>query len=404
MKQQSRHDRMIVSCVFAPLALITDDGASQLPTLAFDTTSHGVLLLTTLTTLFCVFCLGGVLTRFTKSLTPRVNGNAACRNGGSALACAANEKLRKPVLPGSDERAKLVQRFLDQGRIAILLRPQIARTLESEHFKIIEQVFHHESAFIFAGETLLTDWTVEETELSPSQVSKRRVEVDAFYLDRCTITNRQFKEFVDDGGYAQQSVWDAAIWTRIAEFVDHSGLPGPRFWNSGEYPPAEHELPVIGVNWYEADAYARWCGRRLPTDAEWVKAAVCPNASTGPDLMARKFPWGDTFDPQRANVWISGNGALLPAARTTTDSTEIVHLIGNVWEWTACDAKVSSYGRDVQFDVPLKSLRGGAFDTYFENQATCQLQSGDSPLARRRNVGFRCALSASELLEFGGPA
>jgi iron(II)-dependent oxidoreductase len=55
----------------------------------------------------------------------------------------------------------------------------------------------------------------------------------------------------------------------------------------------------------------------------------------------------------------------------------------------------------VRFGVPLKGLRGGAFDTYFENQATCQLYSGDSPLVRRHNIGFRCALSASDIIDIG---
>jgi iron(II)-dependent oxidoreductase len=77
-------------------------------------------------------------------------------------------------------------------------------------------------------------------------------------------------------------------------------------------------------------------------------------------------------------------------------------MIGNVWEWTSSDVHISSYGRDVRFGVPLKSLRGGAFDTYFEHYATCQLQSGDSPLARRHNVGFRCALSARDIIEMRG--
>jgi iron(II)-dependent oxidoreductase len=71
-------------------------------------------------------------------------------------------------------------------------------------------------------------------------------------------------------------------------------------------------------------------------------------------------------------------------------------MLGNVWEWTSSDVRMTLYGKEARFDTPLKSLRGGAFDTYFEQQATCQLQSGDVPLARKHNLGFRCALSGGD--------
>jgi iron(II)-dependent oxidoreductase len=206
-----------------------------------------------------------------------------------------------------------------------------------------------------------------------------------------------------DGGYGQPSLWDAAIWPRISEFVDKTGMPGPRFWTNGEFAPGEEELPVVGVNWYEADAYARWVGRRLPWDAEWVKAAACPAAAPGSEIVQRRFPWGDTPDSRRTNLWINGVGGPMNVAQfpNGASSAGIMQMIGNVWEWTYSDIRVTSQGRDVRFGFPMKSLRGGAFDTYFESQASCQLQSGDSPLARRHNIGFRCALSASDIVEIG---
>jgi iron(II)-dependent oxidoreductase len=393
MSYQSRHGRIFVSWAFAPLSLSLFETLPESPAVQ-------LLLLTSLgaTLLLC-----GVLNRLAKSFVP----NVAKANGHSHPSQPDSSPPRsKPTLQGSDDRAKLVQRFLDQGRTAILLRPQIAKSLEAEHFTVVQQTFLQETALVTAGEVVLTDWTFEESEPTPSQMVKRRVEVEAFYLDRFAVTNRQFKEFMVDGGYGQQSLWDSAIWPRVNEFVDRAGTPGPRFWNNGTYANGDDELPVVGVNWYEADAFARWAGRRLPLDAEWVKAATCPNALLGQDTLPKKFPWGDNFDPQRANVWISGSGGPVNVDRFQADPAkrEFVQLIGNVWEWTGCDTKISSYGRDVQFELPLKCLRGGAFDTYFENQTTCQLQSGDSPLARRRNVGFRCAISAIDVIDFGGEA
>ena len=73
-------------------------------------------------------------------------------------------------------------------------------------------------------------------------------------------------------------------------------------------------------------------------------------------------------------------------------------LIGNVWEWTACNVRFWNQRGEIELTQPLKSLRGGAFDTYFETQATCQLASGDSPIARKHNIGFRCAIGMHDLI------
>jgi hypothetical protein len=75
-----------------------------------------------------------------------------------------------------------------------------------------------------------------------------------------------------------------------------------------------------------------------------------------------------------------------------------LQLIGNVWEWTSGHFSTGAYARrDLILPTPMRSVRGGAFDTYFENQATCQFQSGDDPVARKHNIGFRCAVSMCDL-------
>ena len=77
----------------------------------------------------------------------------------------------------------------------------------------------------------------------------------------------------------------------------------------------------------------------------------------------------------------------------------IHHLIGNTWEWTTGNFGAWSFpSRDLILPVPMKSIRGGAFDTYFDNQATCQFQSGESMLARKHNIGFRCAVGLCDLV------
>jgi len=88
---------------------------------------------------------------------------------------------------------------------------------------------------------------------------------------------------------------------------------GPRFWENGTFPRGKENHPVVGVSWFEAGAYARWVGKRLPTDPEWVKAASWPVFAEGDQPVQRRFPWGDAMDRNRINIWGSGFGATVPA-------------------------------------------------------------------------------------------
>src|SRR5690606_33472238 len=160
----------------------------------------------------------------------------------------------------------------------------------------------------------------------------------------------------------------------VVDFVDRTGCPGPRFWSHGKYPHGEEDLPVVGVSWYEASAYARWVGKRLPTDPEWEKAGAWPVALSETTLLQRRFPWGDAMERERTNLW---GGAGKPVAVNKYESGVsaggVYQLIGNVWEWTSGDFCVGPYHRrGITLNTPMKSIRGGAYDTYFENQATCQ--------------------------------
>ena len=115
----------------------------------------------------------------------------------------------------------------------------------------------------------------------------------------------------------------------------------------------------------------------------------------------RRFPGGDALDEHCANLWGSNIGEIVPVDGYPEGASigGVHQLIGNVWEWTSGNFGAwSRPGHDLVLLSPVKSLRGGAYDTYFENQATCQFQSGDDPTSRKHNIGFRCALSVCDLV------
>ena len=187
------------------------------------------------------------------------------------------------------------------------------------------------------------------------------------------MTNAAYAEFIADGGYDQPAWWTAAGW----DHRQRAGLLAPQFWrrDGGQWirtrfgvsepvPPAE---PVMHVCWYEADAYARWAGRRLPREAEWEKAARFDPA-TG---RSRRFPWGDDDpSPDRANL---GQRHLQPAPAGSYPAgaapSGARQLIGDVWEWTASDflpypgfeAWPYQEYSEVFFGGDYKVLRGSAF-------------------------------------------
>ncbi len=227
-----------------------------------------------------------------------------------------------------------------------------------------------------------------------------------FYLDTMPVANAAYAEFIADGGYYKERLWNPAGW----EHRHRQDLTAPLFWEQGgagqwlrrrfgvlePVPPAE---PVMHVCWYEADAYARWAGRRLPTEAEWEKAARF-DPETG---RSRRYPWGDDDPtPALANL---GQRHLQPApAGSYPDGAApsgARQLIGDVWEWTASDflpyPGFTSYPykeySEVFFGPDYKVLRGGAFSA---DSVVCRstFRNWDYPIRRQIFAGFRTARDA----------
>ncbi len=315
---------------------------------------------------------------------------------------AAAEQLEVSLDAGS-----LVGEMLSRGRYALLLRPQLIGNLNTDQLARARTALSEGMCLVPAGEVIVHRTTGQpESEDDAGGRAEPPLWVDGYYLDRYQVTNAQFNQFVRHGGYEQMGIWDPEVLPAVLDFVDQTGHPGPRFWHDGRYPRGEDHHPVVGVCWYEAAAYARWVGRRLPTDAEWIKAASWPVAIAGHPLLQRRYPWGEAVDRSRANLWGSGPGRTVAVDELASGVSVggVQQLIGNVWEWTADSLLLGNHQEKIE-DTPtieMKSLRGGAFDTYLDGQATCHFQSGDDVLARKHNIGFRCAINLCDFEQFGG--
>ncbi len=169
----------------------------------------------------------------------------------------------------------------------------------------------------------------------------------------------------------------------------------------------------MGVSWYEALAYARWVGKRLPSDAQWLKVAgwpvsLEPGTARANHLTQHRYPWGDQFEEARANLRPGGSEQLVAVGQYSAGSSShgVNQLLGNVWEWT-CDefehlpseiAARRSLSKAGQLAVSLKITRGGAYDTELDGQSAAELIHAECPMARAPNVGFRCALGWNDIL------
>lgn len=206
------------------------------------------------------------------------------------------------------------------------------------------------------------------------------VEVAPFRIARAAVSNRDYLAFVEAAGYRRQEYWDAAGWQWRAA----SGLEHPVYWRHtpagwemrlfDHWQPLAPDAAVIHVNWYEASAYCRWAGRRLPVEHEWEVAASAEPGADGQSLTPRKrlYPWGD--DPptaQRANLDGAALGTIDVGALPAGDSAfGCRQLLGNCWEWTdTVFGPYPGFTPDMYGDYsqPLfgttRVLRGGAWAT-----------------------------------------
>jgi gamma-glutamyl hercynylcysteine S-oxide synthase len=203
---------------------------------------------------------------------------------------------------------------------------------------------------------------------------RHEVELPAFRIARAPVTNGEFREFVEDGGYRRRELWSDEGWA----FRERERWRRPRYWTRDgrerrfdRTEPLEPELPVMHVSWFEADAYARWCGARLPTEEEWEKAAL--TLGGGPGHLEQL-----DFGPGPAGPFV-----------------------GDCWEWTASGFEGYPGFRafpyreysEVFFGRAYKVLRGASWATR-QRVARETFRNWDHPQRRQIFSGFRLAWSS----------
>ena len=196
------------------------------------------------------------------------------------------------------------------------------------------------------GGTFLLGAAPDEPFVFDNEKWAHRVEVKPFAIARAPVTQAEFLAFVEDGGYRRPNSWSSEGW----HWREETATEHPVYWrkeSSGawlrrdfdQWVPLEPHRPVIHVNWHEAQAYCRWAGRRLPTEAEWEAAAAAASGGSTLSPQERRYPWGERLpSADRANLDWRAMGCLDVGALPASDSAAgCRQMLGNVWEWTASD-------------------------------------------------------------------
>ncbi|GKS58528.1 hypothetical protein YTPLAS18_20550 [Nitrospira sp.] len=188
-----------------------------------------------------------------------------------------------------------------------------------------------------------------------------------YWIDKYPVTNGKYQSFILADGYGKRAYWSAEGWT----WRTQNNTTVPEYWHDTQWNKADH--PVVGISYYEAEAYATWVGKRLPTEQEWEKAA------RGED--GRKYPWGEEFDVHKCNSKEAGIGLTTPVTKYANGVSPYgcYDMAGNVWGWCA-----SWHDERTQQRV----LRGGSWNSGSAHLRTSR-QYRSHTSYRYVNLGFR---------------
>lgn len=244
--------------------------------------------------------------------------------------------------------------------------------------------------------------TTDRREAYDNERPLHSVELKPFDIDVAPVTDAQYLAFVEDGGYENRELWSDPGWRWLQE----ANVEAPMYWfrdrdawrirRYDRVVDADRDHPLCHVCWHEADAYARWAGKRLPTEMEW-EAAASWDPAAGSKLV---YPWGDESpSPLHANLdQLTFDTAPVGAYERNVSPVGCYGMIGDVWEWTASDFQpypgfqhfpYPEYS-EVFFGPDHKVLRGGSWATR-PGAVRATFRNWDYPIRRQIFAGFRCA-------------
>ena len=269
----------------------------------------------------------------------------------------------------------MARRLIAQDRYAFILLREAEGQISEGDAREAWPVLDAQMALIPGGNVpvVLCDGTLASVEIEP------------FYLDRYAVTNRQYQRFVQARGYDDLEIWPSEVWPSVARFTDRTGRPGPRDWENGKFPAARAEHPVVGVCWYECVAYA--LGRQAPAHgrpvAEGRRLARAAQRRDVQPLSLGQHVRARAHEPVGLRV-----GQTVPVREYPSGATAngIYQMTGNVWEWLDDPLETIPClpGEYFQAWKPLRRIIGGAYNTYFPSEATCQFVTGQGELDRAR--------------------
>jgi iron(II)-dependent oxidoreductase len=231
---------------------------------------------------------------------------------------------------------------------------------------------------------------------------RHELSIAPFWMDRTPVTNAAYIDFMSDGGYRRRELWSEAG----LAWLDESKATAPKYWvrdgdtwlrrSMDRVGAPEPSAPVIHVCYHEAEAFARWSGKRLPTEAEWeIAAGWDPSAE-----RARLYPWGDReVRVSDANLDQLGfDVAPVDGYAENVSPLGCYGMLGDVWEWTSTDFhgypgfRAFPYAEysEVFFGNEYKVLRGGSWATR-HGAIRNTFRNWDYPIRRQIFSGFRCA-------------
>ena len=274
----------------------------------------------------------------------------------------------------------------------ILLGTEFISTAESltPEPTVLDTSAHDETALIPAGEFQMGS---NDSNTDAHEKPVHTVYIDAFYMDKYPVTNAQYQKFVD-----ANPQWGKPQWfkNRISrKYHDGEYL---RHWTENNYPGGKADYPVNWVSWYAAMAYAQWAGKRLPTEAEWEKAARG-------GLTDQKYPWGNSIDASKANFG-KNVGETTSVGKYPANGYGLYDMVGNLFEWCldkwdndfyasasrnnpVSDGSIENIIDNFTKSKALRVVRGGSWHSPVQDLRVAN-RNTDTPKLTTSIIGFRC--------------